>query len=140
MGSPPIQLPIVARAGLRRALAARGARRRHGPDVARPARRRGADTAGRIADELEALERRLLAAGLGVDGVLSPAALAAVIRSSSRYRTRPMVSLDGWPWPLAVEESWSSIRTDATWHAVSDRIAESAVCRGGERLSTRPSC
>ena len=25
---------------------------------------------------------------------------------------------DRWPWPLGVEAGWSSIRTDATWHAV----------------------
>jgi len=83
-----------------------------------PARRRGADTAGRIVDELEALERRCLAAGLEVDGVLSPAALSAVIRSSSAVIGAPEGVADGWPWPLGVEESWSSIRTDATWHAV----------------------
>ena len=25
---------------------------------------------------------------------------------------------DSWPWPLGVEAGWSSVRTDATWHAV----------------------
>jgi hypothetical protein len=25
---------------------------------------------------------------------------------------------DSWPWPLGIEENWSQLRTDATWHAV----------------------
>ena len=81
-------------------------------------RRRGHDAADRIVDELEALERRCLAAGLEVDGVLSPSALAATIRSSFAVTGAPRGVADGWPWPLGVEESWSSVRTDATWHAV----------------------
>ena len=86
--------------------------------VAGPARRRGQDAADRIVDELEALERRCLAAGLEVDGVLSPSALAATVRSSFAVVGAPRGVADGWPWPLGVEEGWSSVRTDATWHAV----------------------
>jgi hypothetical protein len=81
-------------------------------------RRRSHDTADRIVDELEAFERRCLAAGLEVDGVLSPSALAGMIRSSFAVGGAPRGIADGWPWPLGVEESWSSVRTDATWHAV----------------------
>jgi hypothetical protein len=80
-------------------------------------RRRAHDTADRIVDELEALERRCLAAGLEVDGVLSPSALAATIRSSFTVSGAPIGVADAWPWPLGVEEGWSSVRTDATWHA-----------------------
>ena len=86
--------------------------------TAGPARRRGHDSADRIVDELEALERRCLAAGLEVDGVLSPSALAATVRSSYAVGGAPRGVADGWPWPLGVEESWSSVRTDATWHAI----------------------
>lgn len=83
-----------------------------------PGRRRADDAASRVVDELEAFERRCTAAGLEVDGVLSPSGLAAMIRSSSAVVGAPIGLADGWPWPLGVEESWSSIRTDATWHAV----------------------
>ena len=41
-----------------------------------------------------------------------------MIRDSSAVAGAPEGIADGWPWPLGVEESWSSIRTDATWHAV----------------------
>ena len=80
-------------------------------------RRRAHDTAHRIVDELEALERRCLAAGLEVDGVLSPSALATTIRTSFTVAGAPRGVADGWPWPLGVEEGWSAVRTDATWHA-----------------------
>ncbi len=86
--------------------------------AAGPAHRRGHDTADRIVKELEALERRCIAAGLDVDGVLSPSALADMIRSSFAVACAPGGVADGWPWPLGVEEGWSSIRTDATWHAI----------------------
>ncbi|MGD0984862.1 MAG: SCO6880 family protein [Acidimicrobiales bacterium] len=82
------------------------------------ARRRSQDTADRIVDELEALERRCLSAGLEVDGVLSPSALADSIRSSFAVGGAPRGVADGWPWPLGVEEGWSSVRTDATCHAI----------------------
>ena len=82
------------------------------------ARRRTHDTAERMVEELGALERRCLAAGLEVDGVLSPPALADAIRSSFMVVGAPRGVADGWPWPLGVEESWSAVRTDATWHAV----------------------
>ncbi len=81
-------------------------------------RRRGLDTDRRLLDELEALERRCIAAGLEVHGVLSAASLAAMIRRSSAVSGAPGGVADSWPWPLGVEESWSSLRTDATWHAV----------------------
>ena len=118
IGGRGSQLPVAARAGApRRCGATRcsspcpsGRRRdRLVAEVARHGRQ--------IVEELEALERRCLAAGLEVDGVLSPSALAATIRSSFAVAGAPRGVADGWPWPLGVEESWSSIRTDATWHA-----------------------
>ena len=82
------------------------------------ARRRGADTADRIVEQLDALERRCSAAGLEMGGVLSPASLADLIRRSSAVAGAPAGVADRWPWPLGVEAGWSSVRTDATWHAV----------------------
>jgi hypothetical protein len=83
-----------------------------------PGRRRGRGAAQRLSDELEALERRCVAAGLEVDGVLSPSAVTAVIRDTSAVALAPEGTADRWPWPLGMEETWSSIRTDASWHVV----------------------
>ena len=83
-----------------------------------PARRRGRETAERMVGELDALERRCVAAGLEVGGALSPEALAAVIRRSTAVAGAPIGVADRWPWPLGVEAGWSSVRTDGTWHAV----------------------
>ena len=85
--------------------------------TARPGRRRGKDAARKLSDEMEALEKRCLAAGLEVDGALSPSAMASMIRSTSAAALAPQGIADSWPWPLGIDESWSSIRTDATWHA-----------------------
>ena len=54
-----------------------------------PGRRRGRETAERMVGELDALERRCVAAGLEVGGALSPEALAAVIRKIDRGGRRP---------------------------------------------------
>jgi hypothetical protein len=81
-------------------------------------RRRGDDAAARIVDELDALQRHCAAAGLEVEGPLSPSALASFVRRSSAVADAPSGIADGWPWPLGIEESWSSVRTDATWHAI----------------------
>jgi hypothetical protein len=78
--------------------------------------------------EVLALERALEGADVTVDGVLGPGAVGRVIREAS---ARPMdadhpglprpgaddESPPGWPWPMAVESHWDSVRTDATWHA-----------------------
>ena len=82
------------------------------------ARRRGSNTAGRLSDEFEALQRRCLAAGLEIDGAFSASELASLIGSTSAPAGGPEKVADHWPWPFAIEESWSCIRTDATWHAV----------------------
>jgi hypothetical protein len=85
---------------------------------ARSLRTRAGDPEARIVDALEALQHQCIAAGLEVDGVLSPPALAAVLRSSSTVAGAPEGVGDSSPWPLGIEDGWSSIRTDATWHAV----------------------
>ena len=83
-----------------------------------PAKRRSRGIAGNLVEELDALQRRCTAAGLDVEGVLSPGALAATIRSTSMVAGAPEGVADSWPWPLGIEENWSQLRTDATWHAV----------------------
>jgi len=81
--------------------------------------RRGAQgTARQLVGELEAFERRCAAAGLELDGALPPSALSDVILGASTVTGAPQGIADAWPWPLGVDESWSSIRTDGTSHAV----------------------
>jgi hypothetical protein len=82
------------------------------------ARRRGRHAPVQIVEELDALERRCVGAGLEVGGVLSPTALADTIRRFSAVTGAPAGVADRWPWPLGVEAGWSSIRTDSTLHAV----------------------
>jgi hypothetical protein len=84
----------------------------------RPRRRKAPDAARRLLDELGALERRCHAAGLEVERALSPSELSNVIRSASAAARAPEGLADAWPWPFAIEEAWSSLRTDGTWHAV----------------------
>lgn len=83
----------------------------------RSLRSRGADPEARIVDALETLQHHCLSAGLEVEGVLSPPALAGVLKSTTVAGAPEGVG-DSSPWPLGVEEGWSSIRTEATWHAV----------------------
>ena len=81
--------------------------------------RRGARDASRqLVGELEAFERRCAAVGLEVDGALSPSALADRILAAAAVSGAPVAIADAWPWPLGIDESWSSLRTDATFHAV----------------------
>jgi len=70
---------------------------------------------GELAGEIAQLDRRCRDAGLPVDGVLSRAGLASLLRRG--FDPMPITSLSSWPWPVAVETSWTSIRTDGTWHA-----------------------
>jgi hypothetical protein len=102
--------PVLWRQEVLIALSVRGA--------PRPGRRRAPDAPRRLVDELAALGRRCTAAGLDVDGVLSPSELSEVIRSTVRAARAPEGLADVWPWPFSIAETWSSIRTDATWHAV----------------------
>lgn len=81
-------------------------------------RRFGPTAAETLIVDLEALERRCLGAGLEVDGVLSPPALAAMIRSAFSVSGASKAITGSEPWPSAVEENWSKLRTDASWHAV----------------------
>ena len=99
--------------------------------------------AGLVVEELAALRRRCVSAGLEVRPSLSRRELAAaILRATAPCRLSP-AGLDSsevqglasppsgrsagasftsspgsWPWPLGVKASWRSIRTDATFHAV----------------------
>ena len=74
--------------------------------------------------EVGAVHRALGTADLPVDGVLSRAALAAVLAEALGPAPEgeahhpipgPVVSD---PWPLGLEARWESVRTDGAWHAV----------------------
>ena len=81
-------------------------------------RRKSNDAARQLVGELEAFERRCAAVGLEVDGALSPPALSDRILAASAVAGGPAGIADAWPWPLGVDESWASLRTDGTFHAV----------------------
>jgi hypothetical protein len=86
--------------------------------------------------EVLALHRALDGADISVEGVLGPAALSRVIGDAfapgmdapgpaaepaaeppARPAARPAATTSRWPWPMAVEPHWDSVRTDATWQA-----------------------
>ena len=69
-------------------------------------------------EEIAALERRCLAAGLDWGGAMPPSSLAAVIRGASAVAGSVEGPSETWPWPVGVDETWSSLRTDGTWHGV----------------------
>lgn len=93
-------------------------------------RRGGGDQAAcvALAHELDLLRLRLQEADLHVDGVLSPSALARVIRlaydpaaatalSREGVRQRQEVAVDpSDAWPMATHDLWSVLRTDTAWH------------------------
>ncbi len=79
--------------------------------------------------EVLSLERALEGADVMVEGLLGPGAVGRVIREASARALdteHPGVSRPGqddgrsppgWPWPMAIEQHWDAVRTDATWHA-----------------------
>lgn len=71
--------------------------------------------AARLGREVLAFERRLKEAGVAVGGPATPAGLRAMLRRA--FDTAPVLGDVAWPWPVALEESWSTLRTDGTWHA-----------------------
>ena len=84
---------------------------------AAPGGRRSAEASRRIIDEVNALERRCLAAGLDVETILSRPELAAAIRDTATVSPGEPAG-ESRPFPLEIEEGWATIRTDASWHAV----------------------
>lgn len=82
--------------------------------------------------EVAALRRRLADASIDVGAVLSPHALAAVVRgaydgrsaqgpdaasSGERRSPRPPSAEEPSPWPMGVAGEWGRLRVDGTWHA-----------------------
>jgi hypothetical protein len=80
---------------------------------------RDAGTAAVLLRESAALQRMLEDTDATVEGILGPAALAAVLRDA----VAPVVGIGGtgpavaWPWPMAVAPTWEAVHTDGTWHA-----------------------
>jgi hypothetical protein len=82
--------------------------------------------------EVAALRRRLADASIEAGAVLTPHALAAVVRGAYEGRTaprpdaapsgarrspRPSPPEEPSPWPMGVAGEWSRLRVDGTWHA-----------------------
>lgn len=84
--------------------------------------------------EVATLRRQLADAEVVSSSPFGPRALAGVLRGAidpeHQVAAAPDVAIGaaaedgqpgdrwGWPWPMAVDEGWSALRTDATWHAV----------------------
>jgi len=82
------------------------------PGVARG----GTETAvTRLREQLAALDERLRGAGLAPGPPLSPLGLACCVRRS--FEVAPLAGVAVWPWPVGVDNGWSRLRVDATWHA-----------------------
>jgi hypothetical protein len=97
-----------------------------GGRAARAIRAGGGGDAGACAvllREVATLRRLLAEADVTVEGLLSPAEVAGVLRRTADPGPGGPRPADGcppcpvgWPWPVAVESEWSRLRTDATWH------------------------
>jgi len=93
------------------------------------ASRGGTDAAAStLREQLAALGERLRGAGLAPGVPLSPLALAGCVRRS--FEVAPLDGFATWPWPVGIDETWSNVRTDATWHATY-WIAEWPRCEVG---------
>jgi hypothetical protein len=71
------------------------------------------ELAGRLLSLCLSLGARLSSLGLQVGEPLGLTDLCAVIRRA--YEDPTAEGIGSWPFPLGVEASWSSLRTDATW-------------------------
>jgi hypothetical protein len=91
--------------------------------------RGGSDAAAsRLREQLAALGERLRGAGLAPGSPLSPLVLAGTVRRS--FEVAPLDGFATWPWPVGIDETWSQVRTDGTWHATY-WIAEWPRCEVG---------
>lgn len=89
-----------------------------GGQSARAVRAAGGGTAGACAvllREVANLRRLLGEAEVLVDELLTAREVAAVVRAATSAGCRRYVG--GVPAPMAVDEHWDSLRTDAMWHA-----------------------
>jgi hypothetical protein len=75
----------------------------------------GEAASARLREQLAALDERLRGAGLAPSQPLSPLGLASFVRRS--FEVAPLDGMATWPWPLGIDNAWSHVRIDATWHA-----------------------
>ncbi|MGH9172065.1 MAG: SCO6880 family protein [Acidimicrobiales bacterium] len=87
----------------------------------RLARHGRAEATSLLRTQLTSVSERLAAAGLVPGQALSTFALAARLKRS--FKCEALDGMPAWPWPVGVENTWSRLRTDATWH-VSYWVAE----------------
>jgi hypothetical protein len=89
--------------------------------VAVSVRRSGAPWSGPQApasllrEQLSSLDERLRSAGLMPGAVLTPRLLASFVGRS--FEVAPLGVPGSSPWPIGVDNRWSRLRTDASWHA-----------------------
>ncbi len=113
---------FAARRSYRELLAAEGSRAfAHelylAVSVRGPRRKRGQDEPATVLLETEItlLDERCRRAGLEVIGVLTASGVASALRRS--FDLIPASNPADWSWPVAVESTWTSLRTDGLWHA-----------------------
>jgi hypothetical protein len=88
------------------ALSVRGPRGARTPD---------AQASALLETEITLLDERCRRAGLEVIGVLTSSGVAAALRRG--FDVVPAAKSADWPWPVAVESTWTTFRTDGLWHA-----------------------
>jgi len=88
------------------ALSVRGARRGRGAQ---------GPGAALLETEITLLDERCRRAGIEVGGVLTGPGVATALRRG--FEVVPSTKPAEWGWPVAVESSWTTLRTDGMWHA-----------------------
>lgn len=76
---------------------------------------RAAAAAPVLAAAVTAYVQRLRDVGIRVLGLASAPGLRAMVRRG--FDASPVLGDVRWPWPVDLEESWGSLRTDGSWHA-----------------------
>ncbi|HVB05963.1 MAG TPA: SCO6880 family protein [Acidimicrobiales bacterium] len=77
--------------------------------------RRAGEAAHALAGAVASYAHRLREAGVSLDGLASAPGLRAMLRRS--FDPTPLLGEVHFPWPVDVDETWATLRTDATWHA-----------------------
>jgi hypothetical protein len=92
----------------------------HAGHAAKAVKSAGGGDAGACAvvlREVARLRRRLADASVHVGAVLTPDALATVVRGAhDRGVPRSRAAHDPWPWPMGMAAEWGRVRADGTWH------------------------
>ncbi len=109
--------PAMRRHQVLLAMSVRGGR--HGIAIRPAGAAEHANACAVLMRELSDFRRRLADADIDTAPAFAPRALASVLRAgfSSSDWSWPAECGTTWPWPVAGEVLWDSVRVDGTWHA-----------------------